>query len=313
MGDYTKLNDDMAHSILQLYGIENYVSLRPLSLGISNSNYRVQTQDHVYLLKVSNDKSFEDLNNEQILLGKLKELNYPLSLQCYKTLKGELVYQYKNLYGVLFPFIKGIPPGPSDQTCREIGYALGLLHDKTKNVSKGDIRDYSDIGHDASSIAKFTQEPSCPNDFKNAFDLMLANKLDQYLKANKSYSIIHGDLYYDNTLFQEEKVAAMLDFEQAGYGEVILDLGISISGSCIEKGQINPDLVKSYLEGYEKTFRLNNEEKLFINEAILLGLFSIALWRIKRFKEGDLNARLENSYQDLIAKAHNYFELINKE
>jgi homoserine kinase type II len=103
-----------------------------------------------------------------------------------------------------------------------------------------------------------------------------------------------------------------LDFEQAGIGEYILDLGISISGTCLEKGRIIPPLVDSYLAGYENVRPLKDKEKKFLDEAILLGLMSIALWRIKRFKEGNLNPLMADSYRDLLNRAFHYFEMIKE-
>jgi homoserine kinase type II len=86
----------------------------------------------------------------------------------------------------------------------------------------------------------------------------------------------------------------------------LLDLGISLSGTCLEKGRIITPLVNSYLQGYEAVRPLTTVEKKFLDEAIILGLMSISLWRIKRFKERNLNPLMENSYRDLIVRARNY-------
>lgn len=310
MGDYSKLHPKTAQRILNQYGIEDEFTLKALSLGISNSNYKVDTGNKQYLLKVSNDKGFPELCDEQHILKHLKDLGFPYSICALPTIQGELVYQEEDLFGVLFPFIKGIPPGPSDITCREIGRALGKLHSTTKDVNLN-VREYAAIGQDAKTIREFIDDPSCPVDFSEAFHQVFSDDLNGYLSVNKTRCLIHGDLYYDNTLFWDESIAVLLDFEQAGLGNALLDLGISISGSCVEKGQINPQLVESFCEGYKLSHALNENEKKYLADAILLGLFSIALWRIKRFKHGNLNPMLENSYRDLLNKAKSFKTIID--
>ncbi|MBY0415742.1 MAG: phosphotransferase, partial [Bdellovibrionales bacterium] len=130
-----------------------------------------------------------------------------------------------------------------------------------------------------------------------------------FMMASFSKGIIHGDLYYDNTLFDNNKISTVLDFEQAGIGEYILDLGISISGTCLEKGRVITPLVNSYLMGYESVKVMTSNEKEFLDQAIILGLLSISLWRIKRFYEKNLNPLMKNSYQDLLVRALHYFEM----
>ena len=56
MGDYTKLQLTEAQAIADMYGIGQIKKLQSLSLGISNSNYKVECDQETYLLKVSNDK-----------------------------------------------------------------------------------------------------------------------------------------------------------------------------------------------------------------------------------------------------------------
>jgi len=43
-----------------------------------------------------------------------------------------------------------------------------------------------------------------------------------------------------------------------------------------------------------------------LNHSIILGLFSIALWRVKRFTLGDLDPDRADSYMELIQRAINF-------
>lgn len=310
MASYTQIGPLEAEEILQLYGRSKVLKLTPLSLGISNSNYKVDLEGESVLLKISNDKNQLQLGEEQAILLYLSQCGYPYSLKPFALKNGELVYNYGPYFGVLYPFVKGIPPGPSDFTCKEVGAALAKLHSlKHQPTLLEALRPHESVGFGALEILNYTRQPTCPSDYREAFDYFFPDQLEEFLAIPFEKGVIHGDLYYDNTLFNNNHLSAVLDFEQAGIGEYLLDLGISLSGTCLEKGRVITPLVNSYLEGYEAIRPLKPHELKFLDHAIILGLMSISLWRIKRFKERNLNPLMEDSYRDLIVRAMNYFQM----
>ncbi|MEC7274838.1 MAG: phosphotransferase [Bdellovibrionota bacterium] len=313
MGDYTKLQLTEAQAIADMYGIGQIKKLQSLSLGISNSNYKVECDQETYLLKVSNDKGQEELHGEMNILLYLNRLNFPYSLVPFKTTEGLSVYTYQDKFGVLFPFLDGIPPGPSDFTCEEIGRGLAKLHTLSHDDELKTLRDHECVGFGVHEIYDYAHSSAAPEDFRDLFNLMFPHKLEWFREQKWERGIIHGDLYYDNTLFKSEALQTLLDFEQGGRGEYLLDLGISISGTCLEKGRLHPNLIRSYLRGYEELRPLPREEKLHLADTIALGLFSIALWRIKRFKEKDLNPLMAESYRELLLRAEIFNETLKSE
>ena len=314
MASYTQITLNDAEEILKLYGRKNVKKCTPLSLGISNSNYRVDLADETVLLKISNDKNQEQLADEQAILVYLKERGYAYSLKPFPLSTGKFIYTYGQYFGVLYPFVQGIPPGPSDYTCQEVGRAIAELHTlKHDPIEMKKLRRHESVGFGPKEILDYVASPSCPADFKQGFEDLFSDRLSGFMSADFATGIIHGDLYYDNTLFDHNKISTVLDFEQAGIGEYVLDLGISISGTCLEKGMVITPLVNSYLMGYESVRPLTTVEKKFLDQAIILGLLSISLWRIKRFYERNLNPLMKNSYRDLLVRALNYFEMKKQE
>lgn len=314
MASYTQIDLETASTILGLYGLKDIVHLTPLSLGISNSNYKVELKNEIVLLKISNDKNIEQLKEEQLILFTLNKYAYPYSLKPFAMSNGEWVYSHGPFFGVVYPFVQGIPPGPSDYTCQEVGKSLASLHFlKLPSEELKKIRRHEKVGFGPREILEYCEKPQCPKDFKEAVLEFFPDGLKSFLAEKFEESVIHGDLYYDNTLFDQNKLTTVLDFEQAGIGESILDLGISISGTCLEKGRVITPLVTSYLRGYESIRPLSVSEKKFLDDAIILGFLSISLWRIKRFYEGDLNPLMRESYKDLITKAKIYKEMREQE
>ena len=303
MGAFTKPTVKDMNQILSLFGLGPLKSFEPVGHGISNSNFKVELKDSKVLLKISDDKGESDLLAEINLLKFLKSNNYPYSLYPLKQANGEVIYKYKHKVGVIFEFIEGSIPVPNEQTCLRIGKGLGALH---KLKAANTLRSYESVGFGPEKILKYLEQKSCPKDFKASFQKIFPDNLKKFLSTSFEEGFIHGDLYYDNTLFKGDDLKAVLDFEQAGFGPFILDLGISISGTCLSNGKIGQKLMKSYISGYESIRKLSQEEKTFLNEAILIGLFSISLWRIKRFKEGSLDASRADSYQELLSRAQDF-------
>ena len=90
MGDYTKLGMAEANQILKLYDIGSLRSFVGLSLGISNSNYRLTTDKGNFLLKISNDKDQTQLRAEQEILTYLQILSQlNLLMNCFMKLEEQ--------------------------------------------------------------------------------------------------------------------------------------------------------------------------------------------------------------------------------
>ena len=66
------------------------------------------------------------------------------------------------------------------------------------------------------------------------------------------------------------------------------------------------NLLKSFLSGYEEARKLLAIEKEYLRTAVLVGFFSISLWRIKRFYEGNLDESKRFNYRELLNRAEQF-------
>lgn len=304
MAFYTSIGPEDASKIIDLYNLGEIRTLVPLSHGISNSNYKVELiSGQAVILKISNDKNVAELLEEQSILNTLHSLNFSLSLVPFKTKENKLVYEYKNYYGVVFPFIHGNVESPTAEICFKLGEALGKLHRATFNKPNLKIRDHHKVGFDAKEIKDFISSSDCPVDFKNSYQQLLENKIETYLKSALPRGIIHGDFYYDNALFKNNEISVILDFEQAGIGPYLFDLGVAISGTCLKDQKLDKNLMLNYLKGYQSKRPLSLIENELLQTSIIIGLFSIALWRIKRFNLRKIDPTKVDNYKELLDRA----------
>lgn len=306
MAVYTELTHSQIEGILRLYQLSAPSNTLSMNHGISNSNYRVTVEDKDYLLKVSNDKTQEQLEQEFEILGQLARWQFPYVLLPMSLPSGDLVYQLDQFHGVLFPFIEGMIPEITQDSCEKIGSALAKLHRLGEKDLPSSIRSFKDVSYSPLQIFEYiTKAPQCPEDFKEACHLLITQEQAHQFEQLPQ-GIIHGDLYYDNTLFKDGELHFMLDFEQAGVGPLLLDLGISISGSCLEGELLDQTLIENYMLGYQKVRSLQETELELLSNAIIWGFLSIALWRIKRFKEGNLDPSKADNYRQLLFRAKKY-------
>lgn len=322
MAYYTNISLSDANTILDLYGLGHADKITPVGHGITNSNYlltlspKSQTPQKL-ILKISNDKSLPQLIAEQKILLLLHQLNYPYSVIPFRTLLHSPVYEWNHLHGVLYPFKEGSVTQPSPSVCSSIGAALGQLHSLSimhPHLSPGNfqLRSATDVGFFPERILATKNNPLYPQDFKDALKDLISpddEKLYQEVAPMLPTGLLHGDLYFDNALFVGNRLNAILDFEQSGRGFFIYDIGVSITGTCLMKGDVDVALLKSFLQGYQQHRTLIPCEVAFFRNSLIFGLLAIALWRIHRFYLGKLSPEKKWSHRQLLARAYKLSEL----
>jgi homoserine kinase type II len=299
MGNFSHLTFKETQEILNLYGEFKLLESIPQALGTSNSNYRVKTSGGDFLLKVANDKTAGELTEEVELLHQIHSFGFENVILPVKPKSSDFVYHYKEYYGVLYPFMDASASSKTPDHCFQIGNLLGKLHGI--NISQSNFRKYDEIGQPLINILDYLNSDQVKSDYRETFKNVLPpNKVEELLKADLPQALIHGDLYYDNTLFIQDKLKYFIDFEQAGIGCCLLDLCISISSCCLVDGKLKPDLVKEYITGYQSTRELTSQEKKYFSDYLLIACLSISLWRIKRFHNKKLDQKKLDYYKELL-------------
>jgi homoserine kinase type II len=305
MGNFSHLKFDEISSILSLYGAADLVQYEPQSHGTSNSNYLVETKEQKYLLKIANDKSLNELETEIDLLFRLDQAGFqyiiaPIPL---KEHQKRFVFKLDTYYGVLFPFINKGPIAINRQTCSQLGEILGHLH--SIDFGPSEIRPYDELGQTSEHIYQFLQSSACPDDFKQTVEEIIAKDSWEELKDQHfPQGFMHGDLYFDNALGSAQNVDYIIDFEQAGRGNLLLDLGICITGSCLKDNSLQLELMQKLISSYQEKRPLSPYEKKHFFSYLKLACLSISLWRIERFQVKQLDPSKRCFYRPLLDLAH---------
>jgi aminoglycoside phosphotransferase (APT) family kinase protein len=129
--------------------------------------------------------------------------------------------------GIVTGFAKGnlimdVPPNPIDWA-RKLAKTLATIHsipcgeDEQKFLLNGNEQ--------ASWFLNYDSPPRYMQEFPGGSDLWHAMRDLFYRFQADSPSLLHIDYWSGNILWQEEKISAVLDWEEASYGDPAVDVG----------------------------------------------------------------------------------------
>lgn len=274
MASYTPLNLNAVQHILQNYNIGTFASYVEIDGGLANSSVIVTTSRGKFVLCVCDEKNENEVKVHTHLLTYLKRYHFSCSSvvatklgSSYCLFDGKPVYMKKYIDGTV----------KSELSCEQsyqVGVALACLHV---------IPTPTFIPQ---QFAMTINEMTTKINKDTSFGRWLANKrvfIAPYLSDTLPKGLIHGDLFWDNILFNENHVAAVLDFEEACRSFFIFDIGMAIVGCCSRNEKINQALVQSLITGYETLRKMTDEERHALRAFTVYAATVTSFWRYRQF------------------------------
>ena len=298
MAAFTTFSQAALERYLIMFAVGDLVSWSPVEEGIENSNYFVTTrkhgQDRKFVLTIMESLSFDDLPFFNGLLTHLFHYGLPVPAP-QQTLDGMTSTIFCSKPAVLFPRLEGEHPiHATANHCTEIGKVLGEMHCAlaTTSLHRSNpfdtdwmIRTIDQVGH-----------------LLDESDLVLLQKMaDEYAEISElslPKGVIHGDLFRDNALFTGDKLTGVIDFYHACDDFLIQDITICINDWCkTPKGNIDEELGKSLLRGYESVRELEHEEKEFLT---CFQRAACARFALTRLLSGDEGQHLKDPHEYIL-------------
>tara|TARA_R110002096_G_scaffold77896_6_gene183268 strand:- start:35845 stop:36828 length:984 start_codon:yes stop_codon:yes gene_type:complete len=262
MGHFTELKDADAAELCAQFGIEGTVSVKPIAAGTTNSNYRVETANARYFLRVNEGKSEHEVQFEVSVLTHLVAAGVPTLLPL-ATASGLRYAIFAGKFVSVFPWRDGThseSKNISQSECSAIGVVLAQLHLAGKSMST------THVGRFTTAAVRNEFEAFCASPDPRLADALNALQaefswLEQHETQRRSQprGLIHADLFPDNVLMQDGAVVALLDFEQACDGAYCYDLAVCLNAWCFAEA-LSFDRVSALLCGYQKVRRLSVSE-----------------------------------------------------
>nr|WP_313975921.1 homoserine kinase [uncultured Psychrobacter sp.] len=301
MSVYTQLTDDQFAAFCQRFGV-SFARAIPITQGIKNSNWFIQTTDdvdgaHSYVFTLFEERPPEDIEKMAVILNQLDgklPVAAPLALvDLGADTDKSYVIHYDNKAITLVPCLAGAHPQQTTQAmCHEIGAALAMLHETLQALQPAEeygvpLYPWADV-RDREMQFMPGDEAKLMSDIWRAYsDLPL---------ATLPKGLCHLDMFADNTLWDlslnnHQKGAArltgLLDFTEVSVEHYVMDIAITINDFCTtwgdaEQGEtVNFDRSKmvAFLQGYESKRQLDEDEKRAL--PVMLAKAAVIFWLLR--------------------------------
>lgn len=278
MSVYTKVETTELKVFLRRYALGELISYSGIEAGVTNTNYWLETEQGHYVLTL-----FEQVESNS--------LDYTLGLQHHLNNRGvSCAAPVLDNYELLYSPLNGRPAAivcriagsvcsnPAIDKCQQIGAELARFHQAGMNFK---YRKSNSRGLDwwlaMTTHLRFVLSES---------DLRLIRKvIDEFQTADLAslpQGALHGDLFHDNTLFKDDMLAGIVDFDYACFDYFVYDIAITINDWCIDNtGALVTDKMDALLSAYDSIRPLGDNEHIAL--PVMLQVAALRFWLSRLF------------------------------
>ena len=310
MATYTQLNKQDIQSLADNYDLR-VIKFLPIDGGSGNSSYILKTEKSSYVLTVCDDKKIDEVFKMGQLLLLLETHNIPCN-RLILPVNSEILTTFTTADGVkpviLKNYIEGQVIKQLDETMLfEVGRQAAQLN----QISPPD---YLPTNH-SYGRQFFSRAIGLNIDVK--YESWLSEEIDyleQNISENLPRGLIHGDLFYDNLLFDPSSsmpggFKAIIDFEDACHYHLIFELGMGILGTCINDLTVNLDKARSLVNGYEKIRSLIKIEKESLQLFVRYAAVATSYWRFNKYNIEEPSQHKANHHLQMMNIAKSVSEI----
>ncbi len=300
MAQYSTLSHDELDDVVAHYEIGTPTDLEELQGGFGNSNFKLTTTDGKFLLKICDEKNLEELHQQIALLEHLQKHFYPTVYPILQK-NGTPLYDKQKYRVMIYPFLDGDTPHPSQRVSEHIGEALAKLH------CIPSLSELPRFPMGVAQIMPFFEEVKGTQFSAHPFLLWLQSELEWIkpeLDKSLPVGLLHGDLFLDNTLFDDDKMVAILDFEEGCHDTLLIDIGMTIIGCCYTaEDQLDVDALQGFLKVYNALRPLTENEWDCLDGFVHYAALSIAFWRFRQFNIRYPDEHRAETYHEMISRS----------
>lgn len=261
MAAFTELPAEDAEDACAQWQLGHLLEVTPTATGIENSNFFLASehegQRFEWVLTLA-EQPFETVTLETLLRLDAAGLPVPVPL---RNRDGALSTTVAGAPALLAPKFPGShPERPSLGQIRAVGQFLGRMHEVTGNLAGPEHPRNSDW------IARQAERQR--RQLGGQEQLWLTTALTACNTAgrrrdwhNLPSGLVHGDVFRDNTLFEGDRLCAVIDFHHTARAPLLFDLAVVANDWCCDEvGSFDGDRLRVLLDSYAGIRELTREE-----------------------------------------------------
>ena len=295
------MNNDLLNKILSYYSFGDLIEYQLITQGFANENFRLITSKGTCLLRNCIEQDRQSILQEIKLMKLLKEVNFPAAYPL-ERMDGTFLTELPEGRFVFYDFILGEIPQLNKQTVAEIALAVATLNSLEgldSIIKKNSINLKACFNLIDSEDFKRYSFHDITGDFEN-----YTNDLKQSLNKSLPTGLMHGDVFPDNTFFRDNKLIAIIDFEEFANDTLLFDVAMTVHGFCYVNNRLDPVLYKTFLESYQKKRKLSLEEKESLPAYIKWTALGMAFWHLNKLVKED-NLQQRERVEELLERVRN--------
>ena len=258
MSVFTPVSNADAEALLARYTLGALERLEGIAQGVENTNYFLTTTTGEYVLTLFEHIPRADLPFYVGLMDHLAHRGVDCPLPMRRE-DGEMLADVNGKPSCIVTRLPGEPRmHPDAHDCREAGAILGRLHVAGVDYDAGldNWRGRAWRESFAASVApRLSPEENALIAAENRYQAAIDD-------SALPQGIIHGDLFRDNVLWDEEGEGGVIDFYFACDDVLAYDLAIAVNDWCTTpEGTLDDARTEAFVEGYERERPLEEGER----------------------------------------------------
>ena len=258
MSVFTPVSRDEARALLARYTLGELESLEGIAQGIENTNFFLDTTTGRYVLTLFEKIPPEDLpfyvGLMHHLAGHEIRCPAPMALQ-----DGSFLTEVCGKPAVIVTRLPGVPHmSPTPEQCRKVGRILADIHEAGLEYDAGLANWRGQAWREG-----FAQRVR-PKIGADEAELIERENRYQALHDDTVLprGVIHGDLFRDNVLWDDEGEGGVIDFYFACDDALLYDVAITVNDWCTDAfASLDPERAEALLAGYDAHRPLTDLER----------------------------------------------------
>jgi Ser/Thr protein kinase RdoA (MazF antagonist) len=255
-------------ALLQRYSITEVHAMRPLTEGLLNRAYIVDTDTDRYFLKDYLNQTPETIRAQHLMTRRLSAAGLPVSAPLADA-AGETLQSHDGHLLALYPWVEGHHKRGTQldlADCRELGSLLGRLHN-TLDRLHGPVQQPLFLPCDPVELARSTAhrllEAIGRLTVREGVDELAEFRLHERLGLLRELAgrrpgpgtlltvgPVHGDFHDLNIMYGPKGVVSVVDWDRLCVAPCLEELIRSALIIFVEFGRLDLDLVREYVHGY---------------------------------------------------------------
>lgn len=308
MSVFTTLTFEQVAQWLQGFNVGTLTALKGIAAGITNTNYFVITDKNRYVLTVFEKNTLDELPYFVDLMAHLAQHGVPCPTPiadkngaCLHMLHGKPVLMVSCLVG------KDIAT-PNIEQVKSVAFTLAKMHLAGLHFKQAG---HNQRGEDwrTETATRVIPKLSASEQHMLQTELDFQHNLDV---STLPHGVVHGDLFRDNVLFEEDTLGGFIDFYYACDDILLYDVAIAVNEWCLHHngadiGNIDQEKVEAFLEAYQVLRPFTDQERQLWSAMLRRAALRFWLSRLYDFhfpQEGELTHTKDPNHFKKILQQH---------